>query len=71
MKNQLKELFEKIVEMDGNNDLMEETTAAAKKLLEGGYDGHNEDVQCLEDRNIITGFDLEAVLSQGEWYFQI
>lgn len=71
MNANLKSLLEKIVEMDGNNDLMEETTIAASLLLEGKYEGHNEDVEALEDKNIITGFDLEAVLSQGEWYFQI
>jgi hypothetical protein len=71
MNANLKSLLEKIVEMDGNNDLMEETTVAAKLLLEGGYDGHDEDIECLEDRDITTGFELEAVISQGSWYFQI
>lgn len=70
MNNQLRELLEKVVEMDGNNNLWPETTAAAKKLLEGGYEGHSEDIEALDDRNITTGFELEDVLSQGSWYFQ-
>lgn len=69
MNANLKELLTKIVEMDGKNDLMTETTNAAKALLLGGYEGHSEDVETLDDRTIETGFELEAILSQGAWYF--
>ena len=67
MTKQLKELLETVV--TGNNDLWEETIDASKKILEGGYEGHKEDVEALE--GIETGFELEKVLSQGKWYLQI
>lgn len=70
MNTNLRTLLETIVKMNGNNDLMTETTSAAKVMLEGGYEGHSEDIEALEDMHIETGFDLEAALSQGEWYFQ-
>ena len=67
MTKQLKELLETVV--TGNNDLWEETIDASKKILEGGYEGHKEDVEALE--GIETGFELEKVLSQGKWYWQV
>lgn len=70
MNANLKGLLESIVEMDGKNDLWKETTVAAKLLLDGNYEGHNEDIESLEDRRIETGFDLENVLGQGSWHFQ-
>jgi hypothetical protein len=69
MKN-LKQLLEEIVRQDGNNDLWQETTLAAKLLLEGGYSGHDEDIENLEDRTIETGYEFENIVSQGSWYFQ-
>lgn len=66
MTNELKNLLETIVM--GNNDLWEETIAAAKKILDGGYKGHQEDVLYLEGTK--TGFELEKTLSNGKWYWQ-
>ena len=66
MTKELRELLQVVVE--GNNDLWQETIDAAKKILEGGYEGHKEDVEALE--GIETGFELERVLSQGKWYWQ-
>lgn len=66
MSKELKELLETVV--TGNNDLWQETIDAVEKILEGGYEGHNEDVECL--KGIETGFELEKVLSQGKWYWQ-
>lgn len=70
MNANLKGLLESIVEMDGKNDLWKETTVAAKVILEGGYEGHSEDIEALEDMNITTGFDLEKALSTGDWYWK-
>lgn len=67
MTKELRKLLETVVM--GNNDLMQETIDAAKKILAGGYEGHEEDVEYLED--IETGFELEKALSQGKWYWQI
>lgn len=69
MKANLRTLLETIVDMNDNNDLMSETTVAAKVILEGGYEGHSEDVEALEDMHIETGFDLEKALSTGDWYW--
>ncbi len=66
MTEKLRKLLETII--TGNNDLMKETIDAAKKILAGGYEGHQEDVEALE--GIETGFELERVLSQGKWYWQ-
>ena len=66
MTKELRELLQVVTE--GNNDLWEETIDASKKILEGGYEGHKEDVEALE--GIKTGFELEKVLSQGKWYWQ-
>jgi len=65
MTKELKKLLETVVM--GNNDLMSETIEASKKILAGGYEGHQEDVEALE--GIETGFELERLLSQGKWYF--
>ena len=67
MTKELRELLQVVVE--GNNDLWQETIDAAKKILEGGYEGHQEDVEALE--GVETGFGLEEVLSQGKWYWQM
>ena len=67
MTKELRELLQVVTE--GNNDLWEETIDASKKILEGGYEGHKEDVEALE--GIETGFELEKVLSQGKWYWQV
>ena len=66
MKKELRELLKTVV--TGNNDLWKETIDASKKILEGGYEGHKEDVEALE--GIETGFELEKILSQGNWYWQ-
>lgn len=66
MTEKLRKLLETVV--TGNNDLWQETINAAKKILAGGYEGHDEDVEYLE--GIETGFELEKVLSQGKWYWQ-
>lgn len=71
MNANLRTLLESIVEMDGKNDLWSETTAAAKKLLEGGYEGHNEDIEALMDMHLTTGFELEQALSTGSWYWNL
>lgn len=70
MNAKLRTLLETIVKMNDNNDLMAETTTAAKVILEGGYEGHSEDIEALEDMNIETGFDLEKALSTGDWYWK-
>lgn len=67
MTKKLRKLLETVA--TGNNDLMQETIDAAKKILAGGYKGHEEDVEYLE--GIETGFELEKVLSRGKWYWQI
>lgn len=67
MTKELRKLLETVV--TGNNDLMQETINAAKKILVGGYEGHEEDVECLKE--IKTGFELESLLSHGRWYWQI
>lgn len=66
MKKELRELLQVVTE--GNNDLMQETIDAAKKILAGGYEGHEDDVECIE--GVETGFELERLLSQGKWYWQ-
>ncbi len=66
MTKELRELLETVVK--GNNDLWQETIDAAKKILVGGYEGHEEDVEAVEGTE--TGFELERLLSQGKWYFQ-
>ncbi len=66
MNKELRELLKTVVK--GNNDLMQETIEASKKILAGGYEGHEEDLEYLE--GIETGFELEKVLSQGKWYWQ-
>ena len=45
MTKELRELLQVVTE--GNNDLWEETIDASKKILEGGYEGHKEDVEAL------------------------
>ncbi len=67
MTKELRELLETVVK--GNNDLWQETIDAAEKILAGGYECHNEDLEYLE--GIETGFELEKVLSRGKWYWQI
>ncbi len=67
MTKELRELLQVVAE--GNNDLWPQTIEAAKKLLAGNYEGHKEDVEALE--GIETGFELEKVLSQGKWYWQM
>jgi hypothetical protein len=66
MTRELKNLLEVVVSEE--NDLMQETIDAAKIILAGGYKGHDEDIEYLED--VRTGFELEKVLSQGKWYWQ-
>ena len=66
MTRELKNLLEVVVSEE--NDLMQETIDAAKIILAGGYKGHDEDIEYLED--VKTGFELEKVLSQGNWYWQ-
>jgi len=66
MTKELRELLKTVSE--GSNDLFQETIDAAKIILAGGYEGHQEDVLYLE--GIKTGFELEKVLSQGSWYWQ-
>ena len=53
---------------NGNNDLWKKTEVAAELLIAGGYPGHNEDLECLED--IEDCIELENLLSRGSWYFQ-
>jgi len=67
MTKELRSLLETVV--TGNNDLMKETIEAAEKILTGGYEGHEEDVEGVEGTE--TGFELERLLSQGKWYWQI
>lgn len=67
MTKELRELLQVVTE--GNNDLMQETIDAAKKILAGGYEGHEEDVEGVEGTE--TGFELERLLSQGKWYWQV
>jgi hypothetical protein len=66
MTKELKELLKTVSE--GNNDLLQETIDASKIILDGGYEGHDEDILYLED--VKTGFELEKLLSQGDWYWQ-
>ena len=66
MTKELRELLKTVSE--GNNDLFQETIEAAKIILAGDYEGHQEDVLYLE--GIKTGFELEKLLSQGDWYWQ-
>ena len=66
MTKELRELLKTVSE--GSNDLLQETITAFKIILDGGYEGHEEDVECLQD--VKTGFELEKVLSQGSWYWQ-
>ena len=67
MNKELRELLQVVAE--GNNDLWNETIEASKKILAGGYEGHQEDVEALE--GVETGFELERLLSQGKWYWQL
>ena len=67
MTKKLRKLLETVV--TGNHDLFQQTIDAAKKILAGGYEGHKEDVEALE--GIETGFELERLLSQGKWYWQL
>ena len=69
MKKELRELLQVVTKE--NNDLWNETIKAAQKLLKGGYEGHDADIENLEEREIKTGFELEKVLSQGKWYWQV
>lgn len=69
MTKKLRELLQVVTEE--NNDLRNETIEVAQKLLKGGYFGHDADIVSLEEREIKTGFELEKVLNQGEWYWQI
>ena len=66
MTKELRELLKTVSE--GNNDLFQETIDAAKIILAGDYEGHQEDIEYLE--GVKTGFELEKVLSQGNWYWQ-
>ena len=66
MTKELRELLQVVAE--GNNDLWNETIEAAKKILAGGYEGHDADIEALE--GVETGFELERLLSQGKWYWQ-
>ena len=66
MTKELRELLKTVSE--GNNDLFQETIDAAEIILAGNYEGHQEDLEYLED--VKTGFELEKVLSQGNWYWQ-
>lgn len=66
MTNELRSLLKTVSE--GNNDLMQETIEAAKIILAGNYEGHEEDIEYLE--GVRTGFELEKILSQGNWYWQ-
>jgi hypothetical protein len=66
MTKELRELLKTVSE--GNNDLLQETIDAAKIILAGNYEGHEEDLEYLED--VKTGFELENLLSQGDWYWQ-
>jgi len=66
MTKELRELLKTVSE--GKNDLLQETIEAAKIILAGGYEGHKEDLEYLED--VKTGFELEKLLSQGDWYWQ-
>lgn len=66
MTRELKNLLEVVV--SEGNDLMQETIDVAKIILAGGYKGHKEDLEYLED--VKTGFELEKVLSQGSWYWE-
>ena len=68
MKKELRELLQNVVKKE--NDLWNETIKVAQKLLKGGYYGHDADIENLEERDIKTGFELEKVLSQGNWYWQ-
>ena len=67
MSKELRNLLKTVV--TGNHDLLQETIEASKKILAGGYKGHEDDVEALE--GIETGFELERLLSQGQWYWQI
>ena len=66
MTEKLRELLKVVA--TGNHDLFQETVDAARIILSGGYEGHEEDVEALE--GIETGFELERLLSQGKWYWQ-
>ena len=66
MTKELRELLKTVSE--GSNDLLQETIDAAKIILAGDYEGHQEDIEYLE--GVKTGFELEKVLSQGNWYWQ-
>ena len=66
MSKELRNLLKTVV--TGNHDLLQETIEASKKILEGGYEGHQEDIDYL--KGIETGFELERLLSQGKWYWQ-
>lgn len=70
MNAKLNSLLKQIELTGTNNDLMQETIEAVTLLLDGGYFGHQEDIEALEDMNITTGFDLEKALSTGDWYWK-
>ncbi|HUM45008.1 MAG TPA: hypothetical protein PKI14_18835 [Fervidobacterium sp.] len=53
---------------NGNTDLWRETEVACEILLEGGYEGHQEDMEYIRD--VSSGNELEQLLSRGEWHFQ-
>ncbi|WP_265445136.1 helix-turn-helix domain-containing protein [Acetivibrio straminisolvens] len=66
MNENLKKILETAA--SGKGDLWRETEVAAKILLRGGYEGHEEDLSYIED--VQDCLELEKVLSQGQWYFQ-
>ncbi len=70
MKKELRAILEDISK--GGTDLWTETETAASQLLEGNYEGFEEDIDYLdsyvEDGQLKTGFDLERILCGGKWY---
>lgn len=72
MIEKLRVILESASETD--NDLWRQTNVAAKLLLQCDYEGYDEDITCLEEYfeacKIESGFDLEAILSKGDWHFK-
>jgi len=65
-----------------NSDLHKSTEEALEKIYHGGYEGREEDIECILDKlNSKLAFgeylypnanlkDVEKVISVGSWYFQ-
>ena len=65
-----------------NSDLHKSTEEALEKIYFGGYEGREEDINCilekLNSKSLYGGYfypnpnlqDVEIIISTGQWYFQ-